>query len=222
MGRTGWDGAWVRGAAHWLCTDVRETSPVRTVCSIRNNNPAMWLQVPYSLKLWQRHMSMSKLKKLDCEYPITCSGEQWDWAERKLNTIRFFYLPCWTWESRTRDRKVSGSKLTYAIKEGMARKLVGIARWNAHWAKPSPLFAHRAHPTPLKCKNEYPVLPLGEDTAVKAVVGSIVWAFRRFKKPRCQEMSAPGYALHSVCPNFPFFHHWSPSVSEWMRMNSEQ
>ena len=28
--------------------------------------------------------------------------------------------------------------------------------------------------TPLKCKNEYPVLPLGDETAVQAVVGFIV------------------------------------------------
>ena len=75
---------------------------------------------------------------------------------------------------------------------------------NAHWAEPSPLFAHKARPTPLKCKNEYPVLPLGEETAVQAVVGSIVWAFRRHKKPRSLEMSARGYALHSVCPQLSF------------------
>ena len=58
-------------------------------------------------------------------------------------------------------------------------------------------------PTPLKCKNEYPVLVLVEETAVQAVVGSIVWAFGRLKKPRCREMSATtrftAYAL-----NFPF------------------
>ena len=36
----------------------------------------------------------------------------------------------------------------------------------------------------------------------QAVVGSIVWTFRRLKKPRCREMSARGYALHSVCPKF--------------------
>ena len=76
---------------------------------------------------------------------------------------------------------------------------------NAHWAEPSPLYAHRAHPTPLKFKNEYPVLPLGEETAVQAVVGSIVWGFRRLKKPRCREMSARGYALHSVRPELYFF-----------------
>ena len=64
-----------------------------------------------------------------------------------------------------------------------------------------------ARPTPLKCKNEYPVLPLEEETAVQAVVGSIVWAFRWLKKPRCREMSARGYALHKVYPqlSFPVF-----------------
>ena len=45
---------------------------------------------------------------------------------------------------------------------------------SAHWAEPSPLFAHRARPTLLKCKNEYLVLALGGGTAVQAVVGSIV------------------------------------------------
>ena len=75
---------------------------------------------------------------------------------------------------------------------------------NAHSAEPSPLFAHEARPTPLKCKNEYPMLALGEETAVQALVGSIVWAFRRLKKPRIREMSARGYALHSVCPHLSF------------------
>ena len=42
-------------------------------------------------------------------------------------------------------------------------------------AEPSPLFVHRARPTPLKCKNEYLVFTLGDETAVQAVVGSIVW-----------------------------------------------
>ena len=45
----------------------------------------------------------------------------------------------------------------------------------------------------------------GGETAVQAVVGSIVWAFRRLKKPRSREMSARGYSLHSVCPQLPFF-----------------
>ena len=74
-----------------------------------------------------------------------------------------------------------------------------------NWAEPSPLFAHKARPTPLKRKNQYPVLPLGEETAVNAVVGFIVWAFRRLKKPRCRDMSDRGYALDSVCPQLSFF-----------------
>ena len=46
---------------------------------------------------------------------------------------------------------------------------------NAHLAEPSPFFAHKARPTPLKCKkNEYLVLALGEETAVETVVGFIV------------------------------------------------
>ena len=49
------------------------------------------------------------------------------------------------------------------------------------------------------------MLPLGEETAVQTVVGSIVWIFRRLKKPRCREMSARGYALRSVCPQLSFF-----------------
>ena len=76
---------------------------------------------------------------------------------------------------------------------------------NAHWADPSPVFAHWARTTPLKFNNEYLVLPLGEETAVQAVVGSIVWAFRRLKKPRCRQMSARGYALYNVCPQLSFF-----------------
>ena len=48
-------------------------------------------------------------------------------------------------------------------------------------------------------------LALGEETAVQAVVGSVVWAFRRLKKPRYREMSAHSYALYSVCPQLSFF-----------------
>ena len=44
-----------------------------------------------------------------------------------------------------------------------------------------PLFAYRACPIPLKCKNEFMVLAMGEETAVQPVVGSIVWVFRRLK-----------------------------------------
>ena len=48
------------------------------------------------------------------------------------------------------------------------------------------------------------MLPLEGETAVQAVVGSIVWAIRRLKKPRCREMSARGNAFHSVCPQLSF------------------
>ena len=72
---------------------------------------------------------------------------------------------------------------------------------SAHWTEPLLLFAHRAF-IPFKCKNEYLVLTLGEETAVQALVGSIVWAFGRLEKLRIWEMSARGYALHSVCLNF--------------------
>ena len=70
---------------------------------------------------------------------------------------------------------------------------------NAHWAEPSPLFAHMACPSPLSCK-EYLVLAPGTpgETTVQAVVGSIDWAFYRHKKARNREMSASAYALHSV------------------------
>ena len=61
-----------------------------------------------------------------------------------------------------------------------------------------------ARPIPLKCKNEYLVHALGKETAVQALVGSIVWAFCRLEKPRSQEMSAHGYALYSVCPQLSF------------------
>ena len=68
------------------------------------------------------------------------------------------------------------------------------------------MFAHRTRLTPLKCEIEYLLLALGEETAVQAVVGSIVWGFRRLKKLRCREMSARGYALNSVLPpTFLFF-----------------
>ena len=48
------------------------------------------------------------------------------------------------------------------------------------------------------------MLALGDGTAVQAVVGSIVYAFRRLKKRRSREISARGYALHSVCSQLSF------------------
>ena len=43
-----------------------------------------------------------------------------------------------------------------------------------------------------------------------AVVGSVVWAFPRLKKPRGREMSARSYALHSILTqiSFPSFLWW--------------
>ena len=60
------------------------------------------------------------------------------------------------------------------------------------------------------------MLALGEETAVQAIVGSIVWAFRRLKKPRCRGMSARGYALHSVCPQLSFLFFISTST-RWQK-----
>ena len=77
---------------------------------------------------------------------------------------------------------------------------------SAHWAEPSPLFAHRARPTPLRCKNVYLVLPLGEETADQAVVGSIVWAFRRVKKAKVSGDERPRLrASQRLPPTFLFF-----------------
>ena len=44
-----------------------------------------------------------------------------------------------------------------------------------------------------------------ENLRTQAVVDCIDWAFRRLKKRRSREMSARGYELHSVCPQFSFF-----------------
>ena len=76
---------------------------------------------------------------------------------------------------------------------------------SAPWAESSPLFAHRARPTPLKCINEYLVLALRKETVVQAVVCSIVWAFRRLKKSRSREMSARDHVpKFSFSPNLLF------------------
>ena len=62
-------------------------------------------------------------------------------------------------------------------------KILAVNAKNYGKFEASPLFTHGARPSPLNCKNEYMVLALGEKTAAQAVVGSIVWAFRRLKKP---------------------------------------
>ena len=53
---------------------------------------------------------------------------------------------------------------------------------------------------------EYLEFAQGTDTAAHAVVGSIVWAFRRLKKLRNRKMRARSYAFHSVFPQLSFFH----------------
>ena len=74
-----------------------------------------------------------------------------------------------------------------------------LIMYRIHWADPSLLFAHRARPSEFNCENLYLVLALGAETAV---VGSVVSAFRRLKKPRSRQMSARGYALPSLPPTF--------------------
>ena len=107
-------------------------------------------------------------------------------------------------QRRTRGWEIPGSKLAWAIcffplgKKMNRHCYVAQFAGNAHWAEPSPLFGYRARPSLLNCENEYLVLALVEGTAAQAVVGSIVWAFRRLKKPKSREMSARSYALHSV------------------------
>ena len=49
-------------------------------------------------------------------------------------------------------------------KENNLHYYVAQFNGNAHWAEPPPLFTLRVFPTPLKCKNEYLVLPPGEET----------------------------------------------------------
>ena len=76
---------------------------------------------------------------------------------------------------------------------------------NAHWAKPSQRFAHRARPTPLKCKNEYLMHALGQKTAVQAMAVSIVWEFRRLKGQGVGSWAPAATRFKAFVPNFPFF-----------------
>ena len=57
----------------------------------------------------------------------------------------------------------------------------------------------------LSRKKQHRRLLYEEETAVQAEVTSIVFNFRRLKKPGSREMSACGYALHSVYPQLSFF-----------------
>ena len=54
------------------------------------------------------------------------------------------------------------------------------------------------------CTHFFSSFQFESSRAVQAVVGSIVWAFRSLKNPKSREMSARGYALHSVCAQFFF------------------
>ena len=47
------------------------------------------------------------------------------------------------------------------------------------WFYLRPFWAFLLRPSGLNCKNEYLELALGEETAVQAVVGSIIWEYRR-------------------------------------------
>ena len=57
--------------------------------------------------------------------------------------------------------------------------------------------------TPLNSKIEYLEFARGEETAVRAVVDSGVWSFRRPKNPSSRYESRC-YALHNVCTIFLF------------------
>ena len=72
-------------------------------------------------------------------------------------------------------------------------------RYIQHWKNNYEFRIFLTRHFPFNCENEYLVLALREETTAEAEVGSIVWAFRRLEKPRSREMSARGYALHSVC-----------------------
>ena len=53
----------------------------------------------------------------------------------------------------------------------------------------------------------------------QATVGSIFWALRKLKMPRSREKSSRGYALHSVCPQLPFFLKFSKPVSGFRKFD---
>ena len=57
--------------------------------------------------------------------------------------------------SRVRNSLGFGSTVFPLGKENNRHcKVLQFAR-NAHWAEPSPLFAHRAHPSPLNCRKGF-------------------------------------------------------------------
>ena len=102
---------------------------------------------------------------------------------------------------------------------------------NFHWAETSPLFARslswRALPDPFKYKNEYLVLALGEETAAKAVVSSILWCpvssrLYRLADSQAQKVGrwAPAATRYIACAtNLPFkiptLGLWWASLEHW-------
>ena len=74
------------------------------------------------------------------------------------------------------------SQLVFSLRQGNYLALLGGVRLECSFGRALTIVRPWARPTPLKCKNDYPVLALGEETAVQAVVGSIVWAYRTLKK----------------------------------------
>ena len=100
-----------------------------------------------------------------------------------------------------------GSKLAWANWFfPQARKLLDTARWTSLLRGSSPHHCSpigRA-PVSLNCKNEYLVLALGEETAVQAVVGSIVWVFRSLKKTKDAENERPRLRTSLNMPQLSF------------------
>ena len=75
---------------------------------------------------------------------------------------------------------------------------------NAQLAEPLPLFAHRAPPTTLKCKNVYLVHALGEETAAQAVVGLSTGRRVMSGDERSRLRASKKGKLVAYATNFPF------------------
>ena len=74
----------------------------------------------------------------------------------------------------------------------------------------------RTRPNPLKYKKVYLMRALGEETAIKAVVGSIV-AFCRLKN--AEESGACGYAIHNVRLQLSSFTYYKSRLTRsWFRI----
>ena len=144
-----------------------------------------------------------------CVPSIECGAK----TERRTRVKTFNNVCC---------REVPGSKLACAIGfSSWARKLIGTATWpntlemligpSPHLCSPRARTSHPTVKTSTWCLHER------GGTAAQAVVGSIVWAFRRLKKPKSRQMIARLYALHSVCPqlSFPYITPFTVSLFEY-------